>query len=270
MTVIEIQSIRCGSTDPRAIKAAKGFPSRLALVSNGTIVLHPEAVYFHSQKRLRVLCTVCGHDWMQLPGNLLRGDGCRPCSIKAAAHQVGVKRSPRATAQEKADATRLFEELGTYRAVGRILGREPSTIRYWLRADVREKECAYAQVWAEQNRARRRCNGGTYRYFDPRNRELLLVDDLWSELDHRETWRVFGEVLLPAKERKAIQELYLEAQYITETTGVEHQVDHIQPLSKGGEHLMYNLQILPASENRSKNDTFREEDQIELARRLFS
>lgn len=35
-------------------------------------------------------------------------------------------------------------------------------------------------------------------------------------------------------------------------TGIPHEVDHIHPISKGGLHAPWNMQILPQSENRSK------------------
>ena len=94
--------------------------------------------------------------------------------------------------------------------------------------------------------------------------EVAATKPIEKEMDHG-----LIMVLLPADERKAIQELYLEAQYQTEKTGVEHHVDHIQPLSKGGEHLLLNLQILTADENLSKNNNFRASDAKEICKRLF-
>lgn len=51
-----------------------------------------------------------------------------------------------------------------------------------------------------------------------------------------------------------VSALYVEAQRLSAATGVPHDVDHILPLSKGGTHTFDNLQIMTASENRSKGD----------------
>ena len=48
---------------------------------------------------------------------------------------------------------------------------------------------------------------------------------------------------------------YEDAQRLTAETGIKHEVDHIWPLSKGGPHLPWNLQVITAEENRSKSDT---------------
>lgn len=59
---------------------------------------------------------------------------------------------------------------------------------------------------------------------------------------------------LTTKEKQAIKAIYAESRRLSEVTGIPHDVDHIQPLSKGGLHHPDNLQILTASENRSKKD----------------
>ena len=65
------------------------------------------------------------------------------------------------------------------------------------------------------------------------------------------------------------QAIYLECERITRETGIEHHVDHIWPLSKGGPHLWYNLQIIPAAQNLSKHDKFTAEDKALFASRLM-
>ena len=54
-------------------------------------------------------------------------------------------------------------------------------------------------------------------------------------------------------ERKRIRDIFKLRQVISEATGIEHHVDHMWPLSKGGPHWSGNLQILTATENRSKH-----------------
>lgn len=54
-------------------------------------------------------------------------------------------------------------------------------------------------------------------------------------------------------EKAEIAALYHEAALLTEITGIEHQVDHIIPIAKGGGHRRYNLQILTKEENLKKS-----------------
>ena len=50
----------------------------------------------------------------------------------------------------------------------------------------------------------------------------------------------------------AIKKIYAECKRISEETGIPHEVDHIIPISKGGNHHQNNLQILTLEENRRK------------------
>jgi hypothetical protein len=61
------------------------------------------------------------------------------------------------------------------------------------------------------------------------------------------------------EEKLAIRNLYKQAKLLTEQTGVEYQVDHIVPLKSTvvqGLHCISNLQILPASKNKSKGNKY--------------
>ena len=55
-------------------------------------------------------------------------------------------------------------------------------------------------------------------------------------------------------EKQRLRGIYKLRQLISEATGIEHHVDHMWPLSKGGPHWSGNLQIITATKNLSKND----------------
>jgi hypothetical protein len=57
--------------------------------------------------------------------------------------------------------------------------------------------------------------------------------------------------------KKAIKEIYESCIKTTKTTGIKHEVDHIIPLRGefvSGLHVEWNLQVIKATENRSKSN----------------
>ena len=57
---------------------------------------------------------------------------------------------------------------------------------------------------------------------------------------------------LSKEELDKIYKIYERSRMLSEMTGIQHHVDHIIPLSKGGLHHPDNLQILTAEENLKK------------------
>ena len=166
-----------------------------------------------------------------------RGCHCKGCAIDNRVKSAGNRRSPRATAADRQIATKLRAEGLSYREIGDKLKRPESTIQNWLNPETAKKSRQRSARWKAENLERHRANSRRY----------------YNEFEHG----------------RAKRNLYEEAQRLQDETGIEHHVDHIKPLSKGGEHLLINLQIIPAEENLSKGNDFRIEDQELLARRIF-
>jgi len=61
---------------------------------------------------------------------------------------------------------------------------------------------------------------------------------------------------LTAMEKRKIGETYAKARQLTLDTGIAHHVDHIKPLSLGGEHHPDNLRVITAKENLKKGSSW--------------
>jgi len=59
---------------------------------------------------------------------------------------------------------------------------------------------------------------------------------------------------LSKDEKKIIESLYEYRRRVSDCIGIEHHVDHIVPLSRGGLHALENLRVIPASLNLRKHN----------------
>jgi hypothetical protein len=295
MTTKEITAEEFKAGLPRQVCGRKGVLWTLETYSTYVNLLYPHITVVLGQEwigiktKYQFLCSKHG-EYSARADNILepsKGCHCKGCQVDNATNSAGKRRCPRATPEEKQRAAELRAEGLSYEAIGRTLGRSDATILRWLDPECKERHRQCYTAWLEANRERHKAakrrycsefshgkagnvaNSATRRLLKTNAPEYVFIDNTWHEVDRKETYRVFKDSLLPVMEREGIKKLYLDAQKLTEQTGVEHHVDHIHPLAKGGEHLLYNLQILTAEENLSKQATFSIEDQATICNYLF-
>jgi hypothetical protein len=159
-----------------------------------------------------------------------------------------------------------------------------------------------AKVWAEDNRERRREIANAYdarnrekvREYNAaraddvnaRRRELYASDasirsriqtrtnEWYHENKHRPEVRATRAELCAVRQRSLkqatppwadkdeIRAVYEECQMLNDITGIQHNVDHIVPITSDvvcGLHVACNLRVIPAEENRSKGNKLLDE-----------
>lgn len=96
-----------------------------------------------------------------------------------------------------------------------------------------------------------------------KSEELRAYDKDRSKLPHRRAAHNEGtrkrrallkDAIPENYDREGVLAMYALAQKFSELTGVEMHVDHIKPISKGGEHNVDNLQLLASQLNIAKGD----------------
>ena len=113
----------------------------------------------------------------------------------------------------------------------------------------KEKRAAYYKAWREINKEKKAVYDKAWREANPEKS---------NEYGSRRRALQVKAIPYPLREcpfeKKRITQIYKLRNLMTEITGIEHHVDHMWPLSKGGPHWSGNLQVIPASENLSKKD----------------
>ena len=133
--------------------------------------------------------------------------------------------------------TRIAEYMRQYAAKNRT---RLSAIKKKYEENNIEKVKSCRESWRNQNKA--------YYLMKCRERQLTIRNRVPS-------W-------LSDEHKLEIKEIYKLRSIISETTGIQHHVDHIVPLNGEtvcGLHVPWNLQIIPASENLVKSNKFEDE-----------
>ena len=111
----------------------------------------------------------------------------------------------------------------------------------------KEKSKARTYRWRAENRER-------YLESVHRSNRKRSKDQVRRSARRQKIKRRGWKGLVTPKEDALIQDFYDLAQQLTELTGVRYEVDHIRPLSKGGDHAAFNLQVIPKAQNIAKTN----------------
>ena len=121
----------------------------------------------------------------------------------------------------------------------------------WAKANPEKRELEYSKwVGTPKGRLKRRKAKAKFK-----KKNLALMNALEakrnaSKLHATPSW-------LSKEHKQQIVDIYEQAKLAEQLTGVEHHVDHIEPLQgedRRGLHVPWNLQILTASENLAKHN----------------
>ena len=122
------------------------------------------------------------------------------------------------------------------------------------RAANKEKIAAAQRKWAEENKEHKRAYMKEYRAKNKeRDLEKKRIQDAAGQSRRRA--RIKGNTPeLTQEERGQILEYYMEAAHRTSSTTINWEVDHIVPVSLGGAHVPWNLQVVPRLWNEAKSN----------------
>lgn len=185
-------------------------------------------------------------------------------------------------------AQELRQQGLSYRAIAERLNVPQPTIRYWLSEKHREQQKKYEKTDKRKQSHKKWLVSSGYYY--PSSNNYVPGADLSPEQQEarRNYWREYAKkhaekrrqaakdwgqknpdkVTAKSNRRRTrklavpqphsiieqlmVDNYYLLAKELQEKTGNLYHVDHIWPVSKGGPHLPWNLQVLPAVENLQK------------------
>lgn len=217
-------------------------------------------------------CTICKEylPFTEFQKDRSRGDGlqarCKACGKKLNQARDKLKHAETVKSWNDKNKDRIKAVSKIYKEKNRdkILKRnkdyylenrqellEKDKIRYCKNKKKRKK---YHKEWYQKNKDRRTKQIEAWRL---NNSEKVVA----KRANRRATKK---NAMPPWVDKEEIRKIYNLRDRITKETGIEHHVDHIIPLrGKGvrGLHVPWNLQIIPASENLSKGNSYEPQDQ---------
>ena len=133
-----------------------------------------------------------------------------------------------------------------------------------IRRIILKKKKAWEKAYRERNKEK--VSDRNHEWRQNNMDKVSVNNERWrkAHMGHSNHLRALGHKR--TKERtpawadlEKIKEFYIEAQQLTKETGIEHHVDHKDPLNGeliSGLHVEDNLQVIPAHDNLTKSNSF--------------
>jgi len=122
----------------------------------------------------------------------------------------------------------------------------------WHSPESFEKQRATVSRWHKANPEKNRAADSRWQKANPEKQNAINAKRRAAKLKRTPPW-------LTPEHLEQIKAFYALAKSLEKSTGVVHHVDHIVPLqgdNVSGLHVPWNLQVITASENCSKNNKF--------------
>jgi 5-methylcytosine-specific restriction endonuclease McrA len=153
----------------------------------------------------------------------------------------------------------------SYREIREKHGVAASTIRRWRYPEYHAQSLEMHKAWKKNNPEKMTASQRNWRKNQPEKakaKDRRHYHRSYEKYPHRFHERSAKYRAIKRKnhcpmceiEKMMCRNYYAIARELTEQTGIKHEVDHIWPISKGGPHLPWNLQVLTQEENRKKHD----------------
>jgi len=113
--------------------------------------------------------------------------------------------------------------------------------------------------WSKRNPQKRREYSRDWAVRNPEKRSKILSE--WrrnnpqkanSYTANRRALKRFTPIMMHRDHIKMMEVFYQQSSRVSSCTGIQHNVDHVIPLTKGGYHIPSNLQVLPKKINQKK------------------
>lgn len=273
-------------TNTRSIRKAASHEDDVLRVHEGRVVVVPGQQWLgagstdtkiatRDEQKLSYSCRVNPEhpEWRARPYNILLGKGCAACSAQRNSASAGKTRSPRATEAEKQQARDMCALGMTRQQIADALGRSLYAINTWCNPESAERQRLKIAQWKEENRERHRANSRRYQSEFTHGRVKKAIRNASSRGIYREYDEATGELLGqmwesyhctgldPEEERKMLQlERRMRDLNKRKKDGKKWTLEHLLPLSMGGEHRVYNLAIRPWCHNSSKGASLNPRD----------